>query len=236
MKKTILIIASVAISTISFAQTSLKVYNQFSVKHINKMTIKDTSGNKTFEANVIKSDFIHPTVAIQWTNKQNKTNFHQLEITDFQVSKDDNQSFEYVKDTTHILGANKVNHTKFGITYEYNMQLFADKRKKNIFYLGLGINPYYSKEKTFLNYNLSADYYQSKYGFSSRLTPHYIHKLSKKLFAELYIPITLFEANFSSTDLLYTGISNTNRTKPETFNFNAFPRTFAVQIGVGINL
>lgn len=216
------------------AQTSLKVYNQFSNEKKIVYNNHDAKLGITTEGTFTQTTLFHPTLVVQWKAKKKK-NFHQIELNNFQLKMDE-KYFVSTKDSQAVSRATsgeKINRIHFAVRYEYLKHLFSDKKLIHQFYLGYGINPFFEREQIIPMASNEYPMMFASAGFKFFLTPRYIFHFSKKFYTDINIPIAITNINYDFVNFKNPTIQNQGYS---IFNFDVLPHYFSARIGVGINL
>lgn len=235
MKKITLMIAYLAISLNSNAQTSLKVYNEFLVERKTNYQFYDSSIHKTFKDYSIHTSVLQPTFAIQWKAKRKK-NFHQIEVNRFKIKLDENHQEYSDSIHTNVVGGHKNHHINIAIRYEYLKHIVSDKFAKHQFYIGFGVNPFFDREQ--LNPMLSNQYPVtfSSIGLSLFATPRYVFHINKRFYTDFNLPINVANLYYDFSNIYYTNMNGKKINNSNTVNFDAFPKYVSARIGLGISL
>jgi len=236
MKNYILIILSLVFIKNGWTQNTnldykyaIKIYNLTSFDEY-KETKSDTNAYSTKTLQIL-----HPTVAFQWKTKKN--NFHEIELTNFMLSKVGTKT-EIVNNTTgnrQIVSGNDLTTTLISLRYEYILNFNKSKDKKLVPSLGFSINPYFKQN----NYSptISTSFPTSEVFIGARtfITPRLTYYIKPKIFIDINIPLC-----FSDTYYLRDKEDNpalaANKRTNTSYDVGLFPNFFSGRLGIGLKL
>lgn len=214
-------------------KNAVKIYNLTTFEK-NIKVFGDTSSFIRSTINTLQ--ILHPTIAFQWKTKNN--NFHEIELTNLMLNKVGSSS-EVINDTignVQIAGSGAdITTTLISVRYEYLLKFNKSKDTKLVPSLGFGFSPYFYRN----NFNPRTSFYYpvSETIFSVRtfITPRLTYFISSKVFIDLNIPISFFEANFLIDKAEDPLLPEKQRTTT-TYSYENFPKVFYGRIGVGLKL
>lgn len=242
MKNGILLFSLLILIKISFSQnTNLDYKNAIKISNLstfdktyNPINVNDTS-TKNLYTTKTTVQILHPTVAFQWKAKKN--NFHEIELTNFSISKVETKT-EIINDTTHTqqtINAGNLRTIAIGMRYEYIWNFNKSKDTKWVTSLGFGINPYYQKSSYSPIVSTSFASSDSYAGIKTFLTPRITYYLLPKLFIDVNIPICITEAYIHTNKNDNPTIESNLRTI-SSIDFAEFPKVYSGRIGIGLKL
>jgi hypothetical protein len=213
---------------------AIKLYNLTSFEDKSRHEL-DIVSIQAHEITNTELQILHPTVAFQWKTKKN--NLHEIELTNFSLDKVDAE--KELKDSlentyTTISGAEVVT-AYISVRYEYILNLNKFNDAKFVPSVGFGINPYYRQinqmPKVTDLYTTSEMFLGARAFIIPRLTWYF----SPKFFADIDIPICIFDLYFQSDEDQDPRLSVDKQTT-NTVNFNAFPKFYSGRIGIGLKI
>lgn len=212
-------------------KSSIKLYSQTTYSDYSSTLEPDSNGWYGY-IRTRSLRIFQPTLAFQWKNK--KGNFHEVELTQFQINRNNNVS--EVRNTSFSKyddnSGTKSNELNFAFRYEYIINFLKNKETKFVPSLGLGASPYFS----FSNRNTaSSTAFRSSYlntGLRVYLTPRVTYYFHSKFFLDLNLPICL-----SDTYIGRVKVENPAFTPEQQVNttiyVESFPKLFSGRIGLG---
>jgi hypothetical protein len=243
LKKTILpFLLLVVFAKTSWSQNTnlnyhsgIKLYNTTIFEEQSKsMLVSDTSSVR-FQYTNTNSQILHPTIAFQWKSKTN--NFHEIELTNFMVNKVGTKT-EYVSDTSAsglLISGQDIVTTAISVRYEYILTFNKSKDNKFVPSLGLGVNPYFRKNKYSPLASSSFPASEGSLGLRTFITPRITYFITPKIFVDFNIPLCLFD-NFIKTEITENANLPVESRSVSSFNFTSFPQFLSARIGIGIKL
>jgi hypothetical protein len=212
---------------------SLIAYNLSSYQ---SQTERSTTSAITHSTSTSKNtEWLHPTFSVRWQGR--KKHQHEIELTNLSLAKQDIStvtSNDTSGSTATTMGYKRVS-TFVGFRYEYILGIEKLSSVRGKFLLGLGINPYYQRERNTPYVSSSYPSSSSFIGMKSFLIPRFTYRVSKRIFIDANIPICLFDAKLQQETLNNPTLSLQNQ-KSTVFNYNALPGFLSGRIGIGILL
>jgi hypothetical protein len=166
-----------------------------------------------------------------------KNNFHEIELTSLMLGKIGTKT-EIINDTTNngqTINGGDLTTTVISARYEYILNFNKSKDSKIVPSVGFSINLYYKYD----NYSpiVSTAYPSSDSYLGSKVfvTPRLTHYLTSKLFIDLNVPLCFANTYARVVNLNDPTIPIADR-KVSTIDFQLFPKTFNLRLGVGLKL
>ena len=213
-------------------RNGLKIYNLSTFEeNFKSIRLSDTS---SYQFTNTSTQILHPTIAFQWKAKNN--NFHEIELTNFEIGKTGAKT-EFVADTNGIpfVSGQDVVTTALSVRYEYILNFNKSKDSKLVPSLGLGVNPYFRKNKYSPLASSSFPASESSFGLRAFITPRVTYFITQKIFVDFNIPLCLLD-NFILTEMRDNANLPVEQRTVSTYNFNQFPKFISGRIGFGIKL
>jgi len=208
---------------------AIKVYNLTSFEGFSKYTTDTTQYSKT------TLQILHPTIAFQWKTKKN--NFHEIELTDFNLGKTGTET-EITKnpgDNGQKIDGNDLLTTSISARYEFILNFNKTKDKKLVPSFGFAINPYFRLNKYAPSVSTLYATTEQIIGLRAFFTPRLTYFITSKLFIDFNIPLPVFDYH-NITDKT----ENPSLTSEEQVNysggFETTPKIFCARIGIGLKI
>ena len=190
------------------------------------------SSDITFTTDDLK--ILHLSLAFQWQNK--KKNFHELELTSFELGKLSNQDeLSGGSGSGNTIPRNGVITTNIAFRYEYIVNFNKTETRKLVPSIGFGGSPYYRLYKYEVKYEWQSPLSQQFIGLSLFATPRLSYYLSSRVFLDMSIPICVFDFNYMINKLDVPFLELSERTT-SVLNINMFPKILSGRIGIGLKL
>ncbi len=216
-------------------KNAIKIYNLSSYELNIKTEPIINFPSSAYYFTTVNSQFLYPTIAFQWKSKKN--NFHEIELTDFSLNKmsTKRQVGNVNQDTLNLVDGNELTTTSLSARYEYILNFNKTKDRKLVPSVGFSINLYYKCD----NYSpiVSTAYPSSDSYLGSKVfvTPRLTHYLTSKFFIDLNVPLCFANTYARVVNLNDPTIPIADR-KVSTIDFQLFPKTFNLRLGVGLKL
>jgi hypothetical protein len=241
MKNSILVVI-IVLSFMSVQSQNTNLEYKYAVKAYNLtsyyenirsgLTNQDSTGITTITTDNLK--ILHPTLAFQWRNE--KSNFHELELTSFQVGKLSTQTvLSGGTGISSLTAGSNVITTDIAFRYEYIMNFRKSGTHKLVPSVGVGGNPYYRLYKFQPRVSSEFPASQQDVGLGIFVAPRLTYYLSSRIFFDINIPVCLFDFNYLVNKQDNPELEISERTTTE-INIDMFPRIFSGRIGVGMKL
>jgi hypothetical protein len=221
----------------AYAQNSNLDY-KYAVKLYNLTTIADK--NQLYkDSNYVRSVSIdkiaYPAAALQIATK--KKNFHEIELSDLTIGRRDELTERIYPDqtTTEPVAGSVTTVTSVAVRYEYIIMFAKKKQAKLLPAVGMAAMPYYNRYRTDPAISAIFPTRDNIFGVRAFIVPRLTYYFNKKIFADLNVPVNLFDAQSHSTNTLNSALPAEQRTTT-TFNFSGLPAYYSVRIGVGVKL
>lgn len=212
---------------------AVKLYNQTTFENYDK-TESDSIFTHYFYTDKTLQ-ILHPTVAFQW--KTAKNNFHEIELSDFSLSKTETGA-DIRNDTsliyTTINGSNMVT-TSISIQYEYILNLNKSDEARFVPSVGFSANPYYRQSNYIPKVTDSFRTSENFIGIRAYIIPRLTWYFSSRFFADINVKLCMVDTYFlwdKDHDPRLTAEAQTEN----SFNLELFPKIFSARIGVGVKL
>ncbi|MEI8046528.1 MAG: hypothetical protein WCI92_04045 [Bacteroidota bacterium] len=211
---------------------AVKAYNLASYYTGSILAKISDSSDITFTTDDLK--ILHLSLAFQWQNK--KKNFHELELTSFELGKLSNQDeLSGGSGSGNTIPRNGVISTNIAFRYEYIVNFNKAETRKLVPSIGFGGSPYYRLYKYEVKYEWQSPLSQQFIGFSLFATPRLSYYLSSRVFFDMNIPICVFDFNYMINKLDVPFLELSERTT-SVLNINMFPKILSGRIGIGLKL
>lgn len=212
-------------------QQAFKFYSQTTYMDDIKSSDVDSNGNYSYSRSRTLRIF-QPTIAFQWKNK--KGNFHEIELTQFKINRNNNISEmkNANSGSSTINGGTKKTELNFAFRYEYIINFLKSKETKFVPSLGLGASPYFNFSTTD---PASSTSYATSFlnsGLRVYLSPRITYYFHSKFFLDLNLPICLGDTYISRARVenpVFTPEQQVNT----TIYVESFPKLFSGRIGLG---
>jgi len=241
MKNNILVVA-IVLSFISVQSQNKNMEYKYAVKAYNLtsyyknirsgLTYPDSTGITTYTTDNLK--ILHPTFAFQWRNA--KRNFHELELTSFQVGKLSTQTvLSGGTGISSLTAGSDVITTDIEFRYEYIVNFKKSESRELVPSVGFGGSPYYRVYK--YQPKLSSEFpaSQQDIGLGVFITPRLTYYMSSRLFFDINIPVCLLDFNYLVNKQDNPEVELSERTTSE-INIEMFPAIFSGRVGIGLKL
>lgn len=241
MKKLFFLIVVILLVHFGWSQTINTSY-KYAVKLYNLTTFEDKSKSeldivsiKSYEITSNELQILHPTVAFLWKTKKN--NFHEMELTNFSLDRVDTEKAlkDSLENTYTTISGAEIITTYISVRYEYILNLNKSNDTRFVPSVGFGINPYYRQinqmPKVSDQYRTSEKFLGARAFIIPRLTWYF----SPKFFADIDIPICIFDLYFQSDNDQDPRLSVEEQTT-NIVNFDAFPKFFSGRLGIGLRI
>src|ERR1044071_9157733 len=114
--------------------------------------------------------------------------------------------------------------------------MFAKKKEHRLIpAIGIAAMPYYNRYRTDPAITALFPTRDNLVGVRGFIVPRLNYHISKRVYADLNVPINLFDAQRHSTNTLNSALPAEQRTT-SAFNFNALPAYYSVRLGIGVKL
>jgi hypothetical protein len=241
MKKIILFAISIVLFTSLQAQNTNLDY-KFAIKAYNLSTYYENTWSGPVYADSSMKNYtttdlkiLQPTLAFQWRNA--KHNFHEIELTSFQVGKTTTQT-ELTGNSNQnygVVSGSNIITTNITLRYEYIIKFNKKETTKLVSSLGLGISPYYRQTRYEPKVSTDIPMSQQNVGFGLNVTPRLSYYLSSRIFLDVNIPICITEFKFTTNKEDNPTLDPSERTNT-VLNIDAFTKLYSGRIGVGLKL
>lgn len=204
---------------------AIKVYNSFGYQNsvrYNGVGLGSTT-HRLKDMTLLK-----PSIAFMWNDK--KGNSREIELSSFSINRRDDRSYS---GNVSISGM-KMMTTDISLRYESIINFAKKKDWKLKPSLGTGLNPYVLVDRYIPYTSTSYPRTDQRYGLRAYVAPRLNYNVSKRVFIDLNIPITVAAMEFAhQKDLAPVLGGNAGY---GTANFEAFPMQISARLGVGIRL
>ncbi len=215
-------------------KNAVKVYNLSTYEE--NVSFHGDSSRQSLRNYTSAYQILHPTIAFQWNTRTN--NFHEIELTNFMVSKFQNKT-EIVNDSTGnvlstLSGKNSIS-TLISIRYEYIITFNKNKDKKIVPSLGLSASPFFKQNNTSPQVPNLLNGLETTIGIRTYIIPRLTYYFSPRFFCDLNVPLCFTDINAST-------VKNENPTNPAnqstttTFNLATFPKILSGRLGIGVKI
>lgn len=207
----------------------IKLYNTSSYS----MDVRSNDGSVRIKDRVI--DYLQPSVAFQVKAKNN--NFHEIELARFQMSNNLYQldKFDPASHSWKNADEYRGNYVNIQLRYEYILNFNKKKDSRWLPALGLSAMPYltYANGKS----NLSTIFPRSEatVGIRGFVIPRVSYRISKRLFAELNVPITLGDLNYTHKRHKDPSLSAGEQIN-SLITFDGMSMPYQIRLGIGLRL
>lgn len=209
-------------------KNSIKIYNYSTYER--EITLLSNSSKD------INSSFKVLKPTISFMRKSKKNNFHEIELNNFVLNKDDSKSeFNNTTNNSYVITGQKLITTSISARYEYILNFNKKKDFKLVPSIGFGLNPYYNKLSLKPKTSSSFESSKIKFGFKTFITPRLTYFVSSKLFVDFNIPICIFDMYTNEEKLKNPNLPEHLRTS-SNFNFNLFPLFYSLRLGLGVKI
>ncbi len=166
-----------------------------------------------------------------------KNNFHEIELTDFSLNKMSAkiQIGNVNQDTLNLVDGNELTTTSLSARYEYILNFNKTKDRKLVPSVGFSINLYYKCDNYSPIFSTAYPYSDSYLGSKVFVTPRLTHFLTSKFFIDLNVPLCFANTYARVVNVKDPTIPIADR-KVSTIDFQLFPKTFNLRLGVGLKL
>ncbi len=236
MKYLTILMLTLSLSSITHAQNKNLSGGKYAVKLYNTaswLEHKEPFNSGIFTGNTTTEHFryLHPSVAISVKNARG--NFHELELSDLQFSRRNEESL--LTGIPLALAGSKIKTVNIALCYEYVINFFKKKNTRFMPAIGLAAMPYF--ERTSSTPVLSTDYPTSQLytGVRAFITPRLTYAVSQRLFVDLNIPFCVVDMYLDKSVRNNPGMPVYEQSN-EVFNFEAVPEFYSFRIGAGIRL
>ena len=164
--------------------------------------------NQTYNTTGYTKDYIHPSVAINYQNK--RKNQHEVELNRVSITNTD----FYVEKSTPTGGitsfrSQSLTTTIFRLRYEYILSFNKKPSAKIEPSIGFGTLAYYESVKATpyesSNFSTSATYFGSRF----MVTPRVCLNITKRVFADINIPICIMDAGIAKQNIANPSLPTT---------------------------
>jgi hypothetical protein len=177
---------------------------------------------------------LHPTLSFQWRNE--KRNFHELELASFQLGKVSTQTELSGNSGSGLVSAgSSVITTDIAFRYEYIVNFKKSETRKLVPSVGFGGMPYYRLYKYQPKVSSEIPASQQDIGLGVFVTPRLTYFMSSRIFFDINIPVCLFDFNYLVNKQDNPELELSERTASE-FNIDMFPGIFSGRVGIGLKL
>jgi hypothetical protein len=241
MKNNIVVVA-IVLSFMSVQSQNTNLEYKYAVKAYNLtsyyetirsgLTYPDSTGITTNTTENLR--ILHPTLAFQWQNA--KSNFHELELTSFQVGKLSTQTvLSGGSGISSLTAGSNVITTDIAFRYEYIMNFRKSGSQKLIPSLGVGGNPYYRLYKYQPKVSSEFPASQQDIGLCIFSAPRLTYYMSSRIFFDINIPVCIFDFNYLVNKQENPELELSERTTAE-INIDMFPKILSGRVGIGLKL
>lgn len=214
-------------------KNAIKIYNLTTFDEYREFKSDTTA--YSFRYTTATVQILHPTIAFQWKTKKN--NFHEIELTNFMLSKVGTQT-EIVNNTTgngQMVSGNDLITTAISVRYEYILNFNKSKDKKLVPSIGFGINPYFKQNNYRPKISTSFPTSEDFFGARTLITPRLTYYIKPKLFIDINVPFCFFDTYYLKDKEDNPAVPTKQRTIT-TYNYEQFPKIFSGRLGVGLKL
>lgn len=176
----------------------------------------------------------HPTVAFRIKNERD--NFHEMELTQFEWDKDDNSTvYTYPNGMVLPASGSKTTITGIALRYEYVVNFFKQKNGRWMPAIGFGAMPYFQRSHT--EPFLSNEYpeTQTKFGMKTFIVPRINYAVSRKFFVDFNIPLCVSDIYYNKGNANNPNLSIAEQ-QSSTINFDAGKNILSFRLGLGMNI
>ncbi|MCD6064590.1 MAG: hypothetical protein K0R82_2501 [Flavipsychrobacter sp.] len=232
----IIALSILALSSYAAVAQNSNLDYKYAVKLYNLTTLADKS-ELYRDSNYVRTasfdKIAYPATAVQIATK--KKNFHEIELSELTIARRDELTERiYLTGAEPVAGA-VTTTTAIALRYEYIRMFGKKKERKLLPAIGLAAMPYYNRYRTDPAITALFPTRDNVLGIRGFIVPRLTYHISKRIYADLNVPVNLFDAQHHSTNTLNSALPAEQRTAA-TFNFNALPAYYSVRIGVGVKL
>lgn len=180
-------------------------------------------------------NYLTPSIAFQV--KAKNQNFHEIELSQFQMSNH-LSSMEQLNPASHSWKSTdeyRGNYVNIQLRYEYILNFNKKKDSRWLPALGLSAMPYiiYGNGRS----NLSGIFPRSEatIGVKGFVIPRVSYHISKRLFAELNVPVNLGDVNYIHQKHRDPSLPAAEQSN-SSLNFNGMSMPFQIRLGIGLRL
>jgi len=236
MKKYILIILLLLFIKNSWAQnTNLDYKNAIKIYNLSTFEEYRELKSDSFRYTATTLQLLHPTIAFQWKTKKN--NFHEIELTNFMLSKVGTKT-ETVTNTSgnaQMVSGNDLTTTLISLRYEYILNFNKSKDKKLVPSIGFGINPYFKQNNYSPKISSSFPTSEDFIGARTFITPRLTYYIKPKIFIDINVPLCLFDTHYLKEEEDNPAIPANQRTAT-SYDFELFPKIYSGRLGIGLKI
>jgi len=227
------------LSFFGFSQNKNLDY-KYAFKIYNLSTYQNTTNtfsDSVSTTNIFNSTFkiLSPTIACSW--KAKKSNFHEVELTSFQLNKANHETSVIPLNSTSNfpISGNEVTSTNISLRYEYILNILNKSTKPFVPTLGFSVNPYYQHLKSKPHTSQAFPWSSADFGFHGYIIPRVTYYLKSKCFFDFNIPVAIFNFKNSFATVRNPQIPVESQRISE-MDFSFLPKILSFRLGVGIKL
>jgi hypothetical protein len=211
---------------------AIKAYNLTSYYENTTGPTQSDSSTAVYTTNDLK--ILHPTLAFQWENS--KRNFHELELTSFQLGKLSTLTdLTGSSGTSSLTTGSNVIMTDIAFRYEYIVNFKKSETRKLVPSMGFGGGPYYRLYKYQPKVSSEFPSSQQDIGLGVFVTPRLTYYMTSRIFFDVNIPVCLFDFNYLVNKQDNPELELSERTTSE-INIDMFPKNLSGRFGIGLKL
>jgi hypothetical protein len=213
---------------------ALKLYSTFSSSFASTRISSDTMNGVYVNERMNYSSFgrITPAFTIQTKNG----NWHEFEISRFEISKRETESTQYddsTNTTIQLVGGNVNRLVNIRLKYEINNVLLKNlKESKFKPMLGFLLEPYYGRSKNIPKTSLSFLNTYAEIGASLGFVPRVTYNFTHKWFVDINVPINVIETTYSRTKIENPSFTAEQQSS-SLIDIVVFPSGGSIRFGVG---
>jgi len=216
---------------------ALKLYSTFSSDFASTRISSDTMNGVYVNERTNFSSFgrITPAFTIQTKNG----NWHEFEISRFEISKRVTESTQY-DDSTHVpkqlIGGNINQLINIRLRYEMNNTLLkhlTESKFKPM--LGFLFEPYYGRSKNLPKTSQSFPNTYTEIGAIIGFVPRVTYNFNPKWFIDINVPINVIQTNYSHTKVENPSFS-VEQQSSSLIDIVVFPSGGSVRFGLGFKI
>ncbi len=216
---------------------ALKLYSTFSSDFASTRISSDTINGVYVNERMNFSSFGRITPA--FTVQTKSGNWHEFEISRFEISKRETESTQY-DDSTHtaiqLVGGNVNRLVNIRLRYEMNNTLLknlAESKFKPM--LGFLFEPFYGRSKNMPKESQSFPNTYTEIGAIIGFVPRVTYNFNPKWFVDINVPINVIQTTYSRTKVENPSFSAEQQSS-SLLDMHVFPPGGAVRFGLGFQI
>jgi hypothetical protein len=209
---------------------AVKLYNLTTIGG-NEEIYSDSSFIRTGSFNRL----MHPAPAVQIATR--KKNFHEIELSDLSIGRREELTERtYPGQSQNITISGEVTTiTSVALRYEYIANFAKKKARRLVPAVGFAAMPYYTRYQTDPVITVFFPTRDNFFGLRSYIVPRLAYYINKRIFADINLPVNLFNLQHKSTRSFNSVLPASQQTT-SSFSFDLLPAYYSVRAGVGVKL